>query len=120
MNNKLIENLLTILNQLKFYHWGANSYAQHKALGDAYDQLNIIIDDFVEILLGKDGKELSPISINIRTESELNINDALNEISEYLSNDILSFLNENDTDLLNLRDEILSIINKTKYLLKLT
>jgi DNA-binding ferritin-like protein len=120
MNNKLIQNLLTILNQLKYYHWGTNSFAQHKALGEAYDKLNILIDDFVEILLGKYGKELSPISINIRTESELNLNDALNEISQYLVNELPSFLDDSDTDLLNLRDEFLSIINKTKYLLKLT
>ena len=119
MNQKIIQNLLTIVNQLKYYHWGTDSYSKHKALGDAYDTLNDLMDEFVEILLGKYGKELSPISINVRTESELDANSALDEIADYLSNELPNLLNENDTELLNLRDEMLAIINKTKYLFTL-
>jgi DNA-binding ferritin-like protein len=119
MNNKIIQNLLTLLNQIKFYHWGTDSYAKHQALNDAYNSLNALIDEFVEILLGKYGKDLSSITINIRTEGELDMDSALDEISNYLSNELTSILDENDTDLLNLRDEMLSVINKTKYLFTL-
>lgn len=119
MNNKIIQNLLTLLNQLKYYHWGTDSYARHQALNEAYNGLNTLIDEFVEVYLGKYGKDLSPISINIRTESELDIDSALNEISNYFSNELTNELSENDTDLLNLKDEMLTIINKTKYLFTL-
>lgn len=119
MYQKIIQNLLTIVNQLKYYHWGTDSYSKHKALGDAYDTLNDLVDEFVEILLGKYGKDLTPISINIKTESELDVNSAINEIAEFLSNDLSNSLNEGDTDLLNIRDEMLSIVNKTKYLFTL-
>lgn len=120
MEGKIIQNLLTVLNQLKYYHWETSSYAKHKALGDAYDSLNALIDDFVEILLGKKGKKLLPISINIRTENELDVDSALNEITNYLSYELNESLDESDTDLLNLRDEMLSTINKTKYLFTLS
>jgi hypothetical protein len=119
MNSKIIQNLLTLLNQIKYYHWGTDSYAKHQALNEAYNSLNTLIDEFVEILLGKYGKELASITINIRTEAELDMNSALDEISNYFSNELTSILDENDTDLLNLRDEMLSIINKTKYLFTL-
>lgn len=119
MYQKIIQNLLTIVNQLKYYHWGTDSYSKHKALGEAYDALNDLVDEFVEILLGKYGKDLTPISINIKTESELDVNSAINEIVDFLSNDLSNSLNEGDTDLLNIRDEMLSIVNKTKYLFTL-
>jgi DNA-binding ferritin-like protein len=119
MYQKIIQNLLTIVNQLKYYHWQTDSYSKHKALGKAYDTLNGLVDDFVEILLGKYGKELSPISINIKTESELDYNSAIEEISNYLSYELSNILDEKDTDLLNIRDEMLAIVNKTKYLLTL-
>jgi hypothetical protein len=119
MNLKIIQNLLTILNQLKYYHWGTDSFARHEALGKAYDGLNPLIDEFVEIYLGKYGKNLSKMSITLRTESDLQIESALNDISNYLSNELIESLNDNDSDLINLKDEILSIINKTKYLLTL-
>jgi hypothetical protein len=119
MYQKIIQNLLTIVNQLKYYHWQTDSYSKHKALGKAYDTLNGLVDDFVEILLGKYGKELSPISINIKTESELDYNSAIEEISNYLSYELSNILDEKDTDLLNIRDEMLATVNKTKYLLTL-
>lgn len=119
MNNKIIQNLLTLLNQIKYYHWGTDSYAKHQALNDAYNSLSGLIDEFVEILLGKYGKDLSPLTINIRTENDLDMDSALDEISNYFSNELTNVLDENDTDLLNLRDEMLSIINKTKYLFTL-
>lgn len=115
----IIQNLLTILNQLKFYHWGTDSFAKHEALGKAYDSLNALIDEFVEVLIGKYGKNLSKINITVRTESDLDIDSALNDISEYLSNELSNNLNEKDTDLINLKDEMLSIVNRTKYLLTL-
>jgi len=117
---KTIQNLLTILNQLKIYHWGTNSYSKHKALGGAYDKLNDTIDGFVEIFLGKYGKEISPISINLITESEIDIDSAIDDIVSFLSNDLSKILNEDDSDLLNLRDEMLAIVNRTKYLLTLS
>jgi len=119
MYQKIIQNLLTIVNQLKYYHWQTDSYSKHKALGKAYDTLNGLVDDFVEILLGKYGKELSPISINIKTELELDYNSAIEEISNYLSYELSNILDEKDTDLLNIRDEMLATVNKTKYLLTL-
>ena len=39
---------------------------------------------------------------------------------EYYSITILDIIEKNDTDLLNLRDEILGIVNRLKYLLSLS
>ena len=80
----------------------------------------IIKNEFVEILLGKYGKEcLQPISINLRTSNELDVCNALDEIAGFLVS-ITGQLDCNcDTDLLNIRDEMLGTINHTKYLFTL-
>lgn len=119
MHQKIIQNLLTISNQLKYYHWSTNSFARHKALGKAYDALNEKIDEFVEILISKYGKSLPTLSISIHSKSEIEIPAALEEVTEYLSNEMPMILDKKDTDLLNIRDEMLGIINRTKYLFTL-
>ena len=55
----LVTNLLTILNQLRIYHWqtrGKGSFAQHKALDKAYGEFSDLIDSFVEVFMGKYGR----------------------------------------------------------------
>jgi hypothetical protein len=44
----LVELLLTIQNQLKIFHWQTKSYAEHKALDDAYGTLTDLFDEFLE------------------------------------------------------------------------
>lgn len=119
MHQKIVQNLLTVSNQLKYYHWATNSYARHKALGGAYDDFNELMDEFVEILLGKYGKNLPTINVVIHAKSELEMCAAIEEICNYLSNELPQVLNENDTDLLNIRDEMLAVMNRLKYLFTL-
>lgn len=120
MDPKLIQNLLTIVNQIKFYHWQTTSFARHKALGKAYDTLNDLIDTFVEICIGKYGRDfLQSLSINIHSKQEVDMSAALNEITSYLK-ELSNLLDpQNDTDLINLRDEMLGVVNQTKYLFTL-
>jgi DNA-binding ferritin-like protein len=120
MHTKVIQDLLTILNQIKYYHWETCSFARHKALGDAYDSLSESIDEFVEILLGKYGKDsLQQISLNIRTGNEIDPCVALDEIIGFLVSLTEKLDCSCDTDLLNIRDEMLGTINHTKYLFTL-
>ena len=52
-SNKLISTFLHMLNTVKLYHWKTISYSTHKATDQLYADLNLKIDEFVEILLGK-------------------------------------------------------------------
>lgn len=115
-----INELLQIQQQLRVFHWQTKSYARHQAYGDAYSSLSDLIDSFVEVHMGKYGRFiLKDESIEIR-----NLNDAtLGEFLNGTVNFLISFSNQldpkNDTDLLNIRDEMLAVINKLKYLLTL-
>jgi DNA-binding ferritin-like protein len=117
---KLFAPFLKIQNQLRVFHWQTESYAQHKAFGKAYEALDTLIDQFVEIYMGKYGRSKAKLTYNIELQ---NLEDQyLLVIDTYL--DHLISLNDEldsviDSDLLNIRDEMLGELNKLKYLLTL-
>ena len=116
---KLISTFLKIQNQLRMFHWQTPSYAEHKAFGAAYKAFDTLIDDFVEILIGKHGKPGGKITYKLELEGyDENYTGFINSCVSFFEN-LQNELNETDIDLINLRDEMLGEINKLKYLLQL-
>jgi hypothetical protein len=116
----LVELLLTIQNQLKIFHWQTKSYAEHKALDDAYGTLTDLFDEFLETYMGKYGrpKAENQFTINLENYSE-NYISCIKTFKLIVQKDLSKAFSEEDTDLLNLRDEILGALNKLCYLLSL-
>jgi hypothetical protein len=121
---KMIILCLEMLNIVKLYHWKTLKYSEHKATDELYDELNDKIDEFVETFIGKTGKRINLTNVkNMRLVDFNNVDDfkkIIETSKTYLINMSNSpiFSNEN-TDLLNIRDEILGILNKFTYLLTL-
>ena len=114
---------LEILLMIKLFHWKTTSFATHKATDELYASLNLNIDNFIEVLLGKSGyrtdllsnKNIALIDLN----SQEQLKSKIDSIKGYLvgldSNKALSSMS--NSDLFNIRDEILSDLNKFLYLL---
>lgn len=123
LKSKIIEIFLGMLNTVKIYHWKTYSYAQHKATDELYAKLNEHIDQFVEILLGKDesrfnllAKAMPVFEYNKTKDFKARVyfyRNFLIQMSETLDS-------KRDTDLLNIRDEILGDINQFLYLMTFT
>ena len=120
-----ITNLLTLQNQMRVFHWQTQhkvgSFAQHSAFGTAYEDLDAHIDDFIEIYQRKKGAIMASsgtFNITLHNLSE-NAEDFVDEYITYLVEYVPQGLEETDTDLLNIRDEMLGILNQTKYRLKM-
>lgn len=117
---KLISSFLKIQNQLRIFHWQTTSYAQHKAFGKAYENLDEQIDEFVEVFMGKYGRSKAATSYSIELDNlGSDYLDVINSFISYLigiSDDVDPV---NDTDLLNIRDSMLGELNRLKYLLTL-
>jgi len=112
-----ISSLLTITNQLHIYHWQTSSGFHHKSLGVAYGNLDGLLDRFVEVYMGKNGRITSKEGFDLKL---LNITDNnpvnfIEKTIDFLTNDIPKLLKEEDTDLLNIRDEMLTELNILKY-----
>jgi DNA-binding ferritin-like protein len=113
--------LLGLQIQMKINHWQTKGYARHNAFGEFYNSLSDLIDTFVESAMGKYGRftldeETKTIQLSNLSELDMKgmvstVRDALVQMSEQLDS--------SDTDLLNIRDEILGELNKLSYLLTL-
>ena len=121
MKEELTLKLVQIQLQFKFLHWQTFGDAKHKAYGDIYDSLGDIIDKFVEAMMGKYGRvEFDPeFSIMFQDIKSLSVQNFMDGITEFLVGMSDHLDSRYDSDLLNLRDEILADINQLKYRLTL-
>ena len=114
-----IKFFLTLQSQLRILHWQTSSYAEHKALGKAYAGLDGLIDSFVESYMGKHGKKFDGITLTIFNYSDASPTSVMDHASSHLIKELPTYIDKTDTELLNIRDEMLSVIDRTKYLLTL-
>ena len=121
MKEEYILKLVQIQNQFRFLHWQTTFDAKHKAYGNVYESLDGFIDEFVEAMMGKYGRPQfeSEFSIMFQDISYISIQKFMDGITEFLVAITDELDSKYDTDLLNLKDEMLSEINKLKYLLTL-
>ena len=119
--SEIILKLIEIQTQFRFLHWQTTSYAKHIAYGDVYSSLNDNIDTFVESYMGKHGrpKYEGGASIGFEDIDEISLQEFIDGVCDFLIGLTDEFDTTKDTDLLNIRDEMLSDINKLKYLLTL-
>lgn len=123
LEQEIVVKFLQILNMVKLYHWKTYSYATHKATDELYSKLNDHIDSFMEVLLGKHGDR-----VNLMQTKSIALKD-FNSVSDF-KREMINFkgflvgLNSNkamkgmsNSDLYNIRDEILGDVNQFLYLL---
>lgn len=120
---RIVTMFLQMLNTVKLYHWKTSSYAQHKATDELYGNLNTNIDTFVEVMLGKTGGRVNLTFVKtLPLLDYTNVADFKREVAKYKQ--FLIDMNKdadlnitNNSDLLNIRDEILANLNQFTYLL---
>ena len=123
LGQNIIQKYLEILNTIKLFHWKTYSYSIHKATDELYSDLNNLFDEFVEVMLGK-----SKERVNLTKVKTLVLNDfddveklinKINHFQSYLIHLNKKLNKESDSDLLNIRDEILGKLDQFMYLLTL-
>jgi hypothetical protein len=133
-----------IQNSLRFAHWRTTKYSTHKALDKFLDKFMDKMDEFIEIWQGKYGR----IQYSNSTEKDVKIYQidaddldkyldviigflsgakdknckkyVIHNKTDYCGITIMDIIDKKDTDLMNLRDEILGLVNRLKYLLSLS
>lgn len=122
MSGEIVNLMLTLRNQVKIYHWETMKYARHKSTDDLVDKLDDSIDKFVEVYIGKYGRpklNSRTGTIRLRNFDDTQATTLLTEAIAWMTDRLPSLLSKNDTDLLNIRDEILADLNQTRYLFTL-
>ena len=114
---------MEMLIMVKLYHWKTHSYATHKATDELYTKFNEHIDRFIEVLLGKTGsridlmshKNIKLIDLNTQESFERKIKEFKYYLVDLDNNKALKKMS--NSDLYNIRDEILGDLNQLLYLL---
>lgn len=127
VKKQIVKKLLSMLITIKLYHWNTLTFSVHKATDDLYAELNTLMDSMVEVLLGKHTSVNEKNKHNILNIKNIKVNNYKDngkfkqEVESYKK--FLVGLNHvfsnYDSDLLNIRDEILAALNKLSYLLTL-
>jgi hypothetical protein len=111
--------LLGLQIQMKINHWQTKGYARHNAYGRFYEVLDGLIDTFVESAMGKYGRFVlndETKTIQLNNLSDIDIKGLITTVRSAF---VQMELDPSDTDLLNIRDEMLGELNKLSYLLTL-
>jgi DNA-binding ferritin-like protein len=119
--NSNVNFLLGLQVQMKINHWQTKGYARHKAFGKFYDSLSDLIDTFIESAMGKYGRftlDEETKTIQLSNLSELDMKGVISTVRDAFVQ-MGEQLDPSDTDLLNIRDEMLGELNKLSYLLTL-
>ena len=125
---QIVTQMLQMLITTKLYHWNTLSFSVHKATDELYGELNTLIDQFVEVLLGKHNNVSERNKHEILSVKTLHMNNykdngmfkkEIESYKKYLISLNKHFNNGENSDLLNIRDEILATLNQISYLLTL-
>ena len=115
----LITFFFRLSSSLKLYHWKTSMYPRHISSGDLFDTVISTTDKFMEIYQGKYGKldNYENKSVQIIAVDEYSVVAFLRDMVAFLSSlEKKGIVKSSDTDLLNIRDDLVGQINQTMYL----
>jgi hypothetical protein len=122
MSAEQIHFFLHLRDQIKLYHWQTRVYARHIATDKIVDQLDKSIDSYVEVYAGKYGRSKltsKNASISLHNLTEAGAVRLVNASIKYLQGPLTKTLKPSDTDLMNIRDEMIADLNQLLYLFTL-
>ena len=122
MSAQHIHFFFHLREQVKLYHWQTYLYARHKATDHVIKSLDEHIDLFVEVYMGKYGRPnitKSTNTIQVKNMADKSAMKFIKDCIAHLSGPFTKSIKVTDTDLLNIKDEMLGELNQLLYLFTL-
>lgn len=118
----VIQYFLGVITQVKLFHWATMSYAKHIALDKLHGSLSDKVDSFVESYIGRFKKQpLKSFTIQAKAVSDTSgLDKFLEATHDQLSSMHKMFEKEKAPELANIIEEMMSEIDTTVYLCKLS
>lgn len=120
-NFTILVNMQTMIETIKLWHWQTKSYPQHKSTDDLYSTFNGLIDEFIEVLMGKTQRFSIPnnnMSLNVPNFSSKE--DFLKQMKFYIEflNNIDSLLppDQSNEAIKTIRDDMVKSLEQFSYL----
>jgi Family of unknown function (DUF5856) len=113
--------LMQIADQAKIIHWQTRYDREHRHYGAFYEGFIDQMDTIVEAIAGKYGKDklkFGEAAIEV-CDYEMAVSEFFEMVEGVLRGTFCQLFDRDaDSELYNLADEILDLVNKTKYLLQ--
>ncbi len=108
---------LSLLDQIRVWHWQVTIGDLHKALGDFYDEFSGLNDTIVEAVMGKYGRfSIKGTKSQILVDYDVDTFDsAISQFESLYTNDYRKLF-VSDPEICNIIDEIVAEMQKLKYL----
>nr|QBK93428.1 MAG: hypothetical protein LCPAC404_01320 [Pithovirus LCPAC404] len=111
----ILLTLLTLQNQIKLHHWQTTSFSRHKATDDLFEKIIPLIDRFVETFQGSHNNTIMLYKlIELKNMSEDEIVVFLTDMGKTMRQ-----WNLEETELDNIIQEMLEVVNVTLFLFSL-
>lgn len=106
---------------VKLYHWQTKVYARHIAADHLLNKMSDLIDQYIEIYIGKNGRleAVRKMDLEIRMHTDASIIKYLEGCRGFLTDVLPKHFGKKDSDFENIRDEMLVHINQALYLFTL-
>jgi hypothetical protein len=124
-NTELVRFFLEMLAVIRLSHWATKSYSLHIATNTLYEELDKLVDEFVETLQGKlvsqriTSNRIRLIDEEISLTSIPESQDITDKVVAYIQrlHSLTDSLNsKTDSDLLTIRDDILKLLEHFLYM----
>jgi len=113
-----VQFFFNLRDQIHLYHWQTKSYSRHKATDEVIESLIKAADKYVETYMGKYGRPkvtAKTNTIKLSNLSETSIIRFIKNAMAYLMTVLPRGIRDTDTDLINIRDEMLGQLNQLMY-----
>jgi hypothetical protein len=122
MSGQNIQFFFMLRDTLKIHHWQTNQYSTHTAIDKAIEDLDTLVDQYVEVYMSRFNRPRFPAgaSVSLKSLTRKAMIKTLEKSSEYLQSPaFLKGLSPKHTELFNIRDEIIAVIQRLLYLFTL-
>jgi|LauGreStaDraftv2_3_1035109.scaffolds.fasta_scaffold36247_1 hypothetical protein len=116
--NQVVTYLLGMHDTVRLYHWQTRSHARHVATCQLLAELLPLVDKLVESYIGRYERpsfKSGRMSLDVPELTDSEADKKLQAYGFWLKQDFPKYVKPHDTDLLNIRDEILGVIHQTLY-----
>ena len=119
---RLLNFFFSMKLNIRLHHWNTSSFARHKATDGFLSKFESQSDRFIEVYQAVYGKIFctdSEFSVKVMDLKDNELEQFLDKAITFFKDELilLELINEQDTELLNIRDEIIGEIQQLKYLL---
>ncbi|AGE58307.1 hypothetical protein PBCVNY2B_329L [Paramecium bursaria Chlorella virus NY2B] len=113
---KMILFIFWFQTSIKIYHWYTESYANHKSTDKVLEKFTDLTDSFVEKYIGSYGRPvMKSSSIPVTNMTKTKYLKTLKIAQDYFRGPLEKLISKN-SELLNIRDELLGQIDQALYL----